>query len=440
MKPFKENKHKMKNLVLLFIVFIACNSSFSQNNPFKTIQFNVPLDGAIKNSCGLEVKGTLVLTKKDSIYQATLSDEPSKYLKKNKFILAITVTNKGKSDIIISDWTFQAICPENSQGQQWNETSFVNLITPYIPNSKNIVLKPGEKKGFNTAATDFYWCLPKHEKSLMTPPCGFTAIIICSQVGTTVISTSDDGFFKTACKPIDYDENNELDPELLALIEDFKNAQKSGNSEEASRLKKDIIEITGHAFPDKIDDIKKLLQKIPLNNKPITPITPVNSTSTKITPTNNIAFSDWLTIKTPYHAMQIRYKLEKQEGTIGYFRAQMRIDFDDKERCKEARCLGYAVSFGYPKPDNESNFTFLNYKFYNSYTSIYTIPDLIPINLLLPDGSKRMLRKDGFNWTTNSNSTEKELRYYFDKSVDLIITGSPIKCNNFIESKALILK
>lgn len=443
MKPFKDKNHKMKNLLLLFIVFTACTSSFSQNNPFKTIQFNVPVGGAIKNSCGLEVKGVLLPTNDVSVYQATLSDEPAKYLNKKEFILAITVTNKGKSDIIISDWTFQAICPENSQGQQWNETSFVNLITPYIPNSKNIVLKPGEKKGFNTAATDFYWCLPKHEESLMTPPCGFTAIIICSQVGFPINSTSNDGFFNTTCKPIDYDENNELDPELLALIEDFKNAQMSGKSEEASGFKNDIMEIAGHAYPDKIDDIKKLLQKIPLNNKPITPVTPVtpvNSTSTKIAPTNNLDFSDWLTIKNPYYAMQIRYKLEKQEGTIGYFRAQMRIDFDDKERCKESRCLGYAVSFGYPKPDNESNFTYLNYKFYNSYINIYTIPDLIPINLLLPDGSKRMLRKDGFNWTTNSNSNEKELRYYFDKSVDLIITGSPIKCNNFIESKALILK
>jgi len=439
MKPFKDKKHKIKNLLLLFIIFTVSNSSFSQNNPFKTIQFNVTLDGAIRNSCGLEVKGALVSTKEVSEYKATLSDKPAKYLNKKEFILAITVTNKGKNDIIISDWTFQAICPENSQGQQWNETSFVNLITPYIPSSKNIVLKPGEKKVFNTAATDFYWCLPKHEESLMTRPCGFTAIIICSQVGTSVISTSNDGFFKTACKPIDYDENNELDPELLALIEDFKNAQKSGNSEEASRLKNDIIEITGHAFPDKIDDIKKLLQKIPLNNKPITPVTSVNPTSTKIAPTNNIDFSDWLTIKNPYYAMQIRYKLEKQEGTIGYFRAQMRIDFDDNERCKEARCQGYALSFGYPKPDNESNFTYLNYKFYYSYTNIYTIPDLIPINLSLPDGTKRMLKKDGFYLTTKSNSNETDLRYYFDKAVDLILEGSPIKLNNYIESKAIIL-
>ena len=436
----KEKKSKMKKLILLFIFFAIITPTFSQNNPFKTIQFNVPVGGAIKNSCGLEVKGTLISIKEVSVYQATLSDEPAKYQKKNEFILAITVTNKGKNNIIISDWTFQAICPENNQGQQWNETSFVNLITPYIPNSKNIVLKPGEKKGFNTAATDFYWCLPKHERSLRTAPCGFTAIIICSQVGNAINATSNDGYFKTNCELIDYDENNEnneFDPELLALIENFKNAQISGNTEEASSLKKDIMEIAGHAYPDQADEINALLQKIPLSKKTITP---VNSTPTKTAPTNNLDFSDWLTIKTPYHAMQIRYKLEKQEGNIGYFKAQMRINFDDEESCKETRCLGYAVSFGYPKVDNESNFTYLNYKFYNSYKNIYTIPDLIPINLSLSDGSKRMLRKDGFNWTTNSNSNEKELRYYFDKSVDLIITGTPIKCNNFIETKALILK
>lgn len=166
----------------------------------------------------------------------------------------------------------------------------------------------------------------------------------------------------------------------------------------------------------------------------------VHSSSTKIAPTINVDFSDWFTIKNPYYAMQIRYKLEKQEGTIGYFRAQMRIDFDDEERCKEARCLGYAVSFGYPKPDDESNFTYLNYKFYNSYINIYTIPDLIPINLSLPDGSKRILKKDGFYWTTQSSPNETELRYYFIKAVDSIIEGSPIKVSNFNEAKAVTLK
>lgn len=459
----------MKKLIILCFLIVTIFTSNAQKNYFSTIKFNVSLDDrAVTNSGGLEVKGSLESTKPVSEYKASLSGKPSENLEKKLFILFITITNTGQNDIVISNWEFQAICPENALGKQWQDQSFVNLITPVIPQAINVILKPGEKKSFYTGETDFFWCSPKHKKALLTPPCGFTALINCKQVGSKIYNNGlDNEFSGNNCTYLNYDEKQadidhkvggtikskksdnkggsvkkkqevlSLDPELLKLIDDFNKAQEAGNTSEASEIKNTIIEISGHAYPDQIDQITALLQEKTLKPKTIATI---NSTSTKIAPTNNLDFSDWLTIKNPYYAMQIRYKLEKQEGTIGYFRAQMRIDFDDNERCKETRCLGYAVSFGYPKPDNESNFTYLNFKFYYSYINIYTIPDLIPINLSLPDGSKRMLKKDGFYLTTKSNPNETDLRYYFDKAVDLITNGSPIKCNNFIESKALILK
>jgi len=50
------------------------------------------------------------------------------------------------------------------------------------------------------------------------------------------------------------------------------------------------------------------------------------------------------------------------------------------------------------------------------------------------------LRKDGFYYTVKDNTEEIDLQYYFIKSTSSILEGYPIKFNNFIESKAIILK
>ena len=155
--------------------------------------------------------------------------------------------------------------------------------------------------------------------------------------------------------------------------------------------------------------------------------------------TTNPVYSDWLTFKNPYDAMQVRYQLEKQEGDIGYFKTQFRINYEEPTRCTDPRCLGYALCFGYPILD-EKEITYLHYKFYYPYNEIYTVPGLIPIKMSFPDGSKRMLRKDGFYYTVKDNTEEIDLQYYFIKSTSSILEGYPIKFNNFIESKAIILK
>jgi hypothetical protein len=476
---------KIKALIVIFIVCILFGTTlFAQHDYFSTIKFNVPFGKAVKNSGGLEVKGTLVSTKKVALPQATLTGEPAKFLKKKLFIFFITVTNTGKNPIEISEWHFQLICSENNQALQWQENSFVNLVTPFISNSENVILLPGEKKSFNTGETDFFWCFPKHEDALMTDPCSFTALIVCKQNGNPVFDNHvPDGFYTYNCIQKNYevppvivapeiDEaagseeplQNEtvFDPELLALIDDFKKAQEEGNTTKSSELKKTVLEIAGHAYPDKLNEINLLLGITPVKPsvskiepvKPkvqpviskVEPVKPkvepaksVNTAPSKTpVPDQNTEYSDWGTVKNPYYAMQVRYKLEKKEGDINYYRAQLRVNFDDPSRTQTARCLGYVVCFGIPTIDG-LDYNYLHYEIFYTYKQTYTMPDLIPMKMSFPDGSKRMLRKDGFYYTTKDSQQETYFAY-FDKSVDLILTGYPITCRNFVESKAIILK
>lgn len=155
--------------------------------------------------------------------------------------------------------------------------------------------------------------------------------------------------------------------------------------------------------------------------------------------TTNPVSSDWNTFKNPYEALQVRFILEKQEGDIGYYKTQFRINYEEPTRCTDPRCLGYALSFGYPISD-EKEITYLHFKIYYPYNEVYTVPELIPIKLSFPDGSKRMLKQDGFYYTENDGAEAVYLQYYFIKSADLILQGSPLKFKNFIESEAIILK
>lgn len=162
--------------------------------------------------------------------------------------------------------------------------------------------------------------------------------------------------------------------------------------------------------------------------------------NTKVTlKINNSVYSDWTAVKNPYSSMQVRYKLEKQDGDIGFYKTQLRINYDDESRCVDTRCLGYAVCFGYTPPD-KMDFVFLHYKFYYPYKEIYTLPDLIPLKLLYPDGSKRLLKQDGGCYFVAKGNPRETYISCFNSSVDLILQGSPVKFNNFIESIAVVLK
>jgi hypothetical protein len=153
----------------------------------------------------------------------------------------------------------------------------------------------------------------------------------------------------------------------------------------------------------------------------------------------NTDYSDWITFKNPYEALQVRYKLEKKEGDIGYFKAQFRINYNEPSICKDVRCLGYAFCFGLPQLNNK-NTVYLHYKIFFTYKIVYTLPDLIPMQLAFPDGSKRMLKKDGFYFAVNDTTEPVDLEYFFIKSADLILEGSPLRFKNFVESEAITLK
>jgi len=152
----------------------------------------------------------------------------------------------------------------------------------------------------------------------------------------------------------------------------------------------------------------------------------------------NSDYTDWITFKNPYEALQIRYKLEKQDGDVGYFQAQIRINYDEPTRCVDPRCMGYALSFGLPQL-NDKDVVYLHYKIYYPYNEIHTIPDLIPMKLTFPDGSKRMLKQDGFYFAVNESAEPVYLDYFFIKSADIILEGSPLNFKNFVESEAVTL-
>ena len=186
--------------------------------------------------------------------------------------------------------------------------------------------------------------------------------------------------------------------------------------------------------------VEKEISKTETVKPKVVQIKPVNTAPTKTsTPQQNTEYSDWGTVKNPYYSMQVRYKLEKEVGDVSYFSAQLRVNFEDYDGYEGTeRCLGYLVCFGIPTLD-DLDYNYLHYKFFYSYKQIYTMPDLIPIKMSFPDGSQRMLKKDGFYYKAKDSNQEIYFSY-FDKSVDLILNGYPITCKNFVEAKAIILK
>lgn len=254
-------------------------------------------------------------------------------------------------------------------------------------------------------------------------------------------------------------ELEEIDPELIELIKHFKKHIVMGNLLEAEELKQTIISITNDIYPDTIEKIQKALGEV--SNKEIKTIdtsykndvheeTIAHPAEVKSSSKNNFSinngkasdieiYSDWVTFKNPYEALQVRYKLEKKEGDVGYFQAQFRINYDEPTICKDSRCLGYALCLGIPQLNNQDiSYTHLKIMFPSE--AIYTLSDTFPMKLSFPDGSKRMLKNGGFYYKVTDDSAEVNLQYFFIKSATSILQGSSININNFIESKAITLE
>ena len=199
----------------------------------------------------------------------------------------------------------------------------------------------------------------------------------------------------------------------------------------------------GAITQDEYNAAKAKLLNIPKEPAKATEKKP-NSNSTPNSKNTEADYSDWLFIKSD-KALQVRYKLVKQEGEIGQYSVQFRINFEDEIFCKSETCKGYLLTFGYPDLNGIKNI-YSHYKFYNTFKGIYTYPKLIPIKTSFNDGSKRFLTKQGFSFTTK-NSTEERAANLFDNCVDIITTREPIsKCNcvawkkMFVEAEAETLE
>ena len=155
-------------------------------------------------------------------------------------------------------------------------------------------------------------------------------------------------------------------------------------------------------------------------------------------------YSNWLFIQGD-KALQYRFKLVKQEGDVGYFQVQFKINFEDPIFCKHPTCEGYLLVFGYPSLDNQNNID-TSYKFYNTFKGVYTRPELVPLKLSFPDGSKRFLKQEGFFYTLAGSDAQQPASYLFGNCVDDILSNNPKqhRCKpygpTFKEAEAITVK
>lgn len=154
-------------------------------------------------------------------------------------------------------------------------------------------------------------------------------------------------------------------------------------------------------------------------------------------------YSNWLFVSSDKD-MQVRYKLEKQEGDIGYFSVQFRINFEDKSSCYSSNCEGYYFTFGYPTLDLMDNI-YSHYKFYNTFKDIYTMPELTPLNLKARNGNYIYLKKGGFFYMFNNN--ELYANMFYNCVDDLLTNNNMNRCAGrgsyrdiYDESKAISIR
>ena len=436
-KGVKSNKERpfVRSIqwALTCLLMVWINKGQAQSDIVAPIDFNIERDKPLRNSNGLTVSMKLASWNEHKTKLAILDGASERELIKGVFELFITVQNDGPNDIAIYDWSFSVICPKNVHGQEWQANSQApQLMTAIIPSGIFIVLKPGEKKRLLSAPSDFYWCLSPDPSTLLVEPRFLTARIVCGVINPTKNLVN----FK---------------PDMQQLIQDYWRLVSTGKTDEATAKRQEILNLGDREYPTKKQELIALLDKtatggntkrtlgaipdgvLDKNNKVINP--PGTREVTNGSQENNSVYSDWGTIKNPDYSMQVRYKLEKQQGDIGYFRAQLRINFEDPSICNV--CIGYHVCIGYPTLDGLAN-NYVHCKLYYSYKEIYTVPDLLPMKISFADGSKRILKNDGFYSTKEGSDKEEYISYLFENYVGWIKEGKPSYCNHKVESEQAV--
>lgn len=193
----------MRQMFFMVVFMLSAGTLNAQNYPIKTIKLGAYIGSTVAHTSGLELTVSLTNTRLNTERLAVLEGAPERCRITRMFTLFITIINKGQDSILITDWHFNATCPEDNLGRQWDEHSFIKLITPIIPSNINLLLKPNEKKSFSTVETDFTWCLPYHDTALTTRPCTVNALITCAQLGNSVYNKAV-GFFPNSCPQIKY--------------------------------------------------------------------------------------------------------------------------------------------------------------------------------------------------------------------------------------------
>ncbi|SCY72107.1 hypothetical protein [Flavobacterium caeni] len=416
--------------------------TLAQHDYFAPIQFNCQLGKTEQHAGGLSVSVTLANQKTVSVPQAGLENNTS--YDKNVFSVFFTITNNGPDEVLISDWVFRAICPENNMGLAWQEHSSVPLVAAYVPFDQYLVLAPGDKRSFFSAETDFYWCLPKNQSALMTSPQYVSVVIICVKRAVANVAATPSGSTNTTQQQ----KNSPLDQTFVDMIESVKKAYAAGDSAKAEALKTEVLELAGHVYPDRLTEIGEMMSPpVVKKAQPVAaaPNPSAASPSNIKTAEHGGNYSDWLFMNSD-KAVQVRYMLEKTEGDIGYFSVQFRVNHDDAIFCTYPNCEGYIATFSYPTPDNQTS-VYHHLKIYNSYRQIYTLPELMPLRMHFADGSKRMLLKQGFFYTTAQNPNPMPADTMFYNCVDNILSDDPKnRCTRggwrdiYKESEAIILK
>lgn len=265
-------------MLRLFMLSCLCFISlicFSQGeNQIKLRYWNGTTDGnGVANTVGLQVSAVRVPVANalQRVDEATLSDEPKFYLKK-KFVLFFTIQNVSTQDVAIYDWAFKAVCPVDNMGRKFDANSMVPLVTPYIPASIYIVLKPGEKKQFYSAETDFFWCLPQDKEDLVNNPKYFQALITCGSIADSASSVNPSqklGIFQPM-NTMPPKPENDIDPQLERMIKEHNDLIQKNENDKAESLKSRILKITNAAYPLQVKLVESKLSK----PQPVTIVAP----------------------------------------------------------------------------------------------------------------------------------------------------------------------
>lgn len=257
----------MIRFLMLSCFCLISLSVFSQEeNQIKLRYWNGTTDGTgVSHLVGLKVSAINVPVANALIRvdEATLSGEAPKFYFKKKFVLFFTVQNVSNHDVAIYDWAFKAVCPVDNMGRKFNATSMVPLVTPYIPSSIYIILKPGEKKQFYSAETDFYWCLPQDKDDLLHDPQYFQALVTCASItGSTTAANPNHtlGSFQPPNTTPQKPENN-IDPQLERIIKEHNDLIQKNENNKAELLKNRILKITNSAYPAQSKLVESKLSK-----------------------------------------------------------------------------------------------------------------------------------------------------------------------------------